>query len=58
MIFTFLFFGGEARRTADGADLRPRPWEQRALGAPLENMLAMMKGLQYGHGRSKIVLRG
>jgi hypothetical protein len=47
VIFTFLFYGGEA------AEWQMEPILAQALGAEgarraLENMLAMMKGLQYG----------
>jgi hypothetical protein len=47
VIFTFLFYGGEA------ADWQMEPILAQALGAEgarraLEDMLAMMKGLQYG----------
>ncbi len=47
VIFTFLFYGGEA------AEWQMEPILARALGAEgarraLENMSAMMKGLQYG----------
>ena len=47
MIFTFLFYGGQA------AEWQMEPILAQALGAggarcALENMLAMMKGLQHG----------
>jgi len=47
VIFTFLFYGGEA------AEWQMEPILAQALGAEgarraLENMLAMMKGLQHG----------
>jgi hypothetical protein len=47
VIFTFLFYGGQA------AEWQMEPILAQALGAggarcALENMLAMMKGLQHG----------
>ena len=57
VIFTFLFYGGEA------AEWQMEPILTQALGAEgarraLENMLAMMKSLQYGWEVTPVALAG